>query len=91
MRGQSFDAKGFGRVVTAEEKVDSELFRRHRRPMGCFAGDEHVDLLLRDPVNFRPSAASDDTDPGGFSWPKIERLDWAAQYSSEFANDFGPR
>ena len=52
--------------MAAEHKIDSEFFGRDRGPVRRFAGDEHVDLVLRDAVNLATGAAGDDADGRSF-------------------------
>ena len=40
---ERFDTESLRRVMAAEQQVDSEFFRRDRRPMRRFAGDESID------------------------------------------------
>ena len=91
MRGEGFHAKCFGRVMAAEKKIDSEFFRGDRSPVRRFAGDKGVDLLLRDPINFRAAGAGNDPNPACFPWSEIEGLDRSAQNSSKLANQFCSR
>src|SRR5437588_4569895 len=62
VRRQRLHAECFSRVMTAEKKVDSEIARRHRRPMRRFARDERVDLLSRHRVDFGARATRYQTD-----------------------------
>jgi hypothetical protein len=62
MRGQRFDAEGFGRIMAAENQIHAEFFRRDRRPVWRFAGDESVDSFLGHAVNFRARSSCDDSD-----------------------------
>src|SRR5438552_11252806 len=60
MRGEGLNAERFGRVMAAEKKIDSQFLRGNRSPMRRFAGNEGVDFLLRDPINFRAGSAGYD-------------------------------
>src|SRR5437764_1461693 len=62
VRRQRLHAKCFGSVMAAEEKVDSEIARRHRRPMGRFARDKSIDPLSRHHIDFRTGATGYETD-----------------------------
>src|ERR1043166_1035458 len=59
MRGERFDAERLGRVVPAENKIHAELFCGNNGPVRRFAGDESVDLRVRDPVNLATGSAGD--------------------------------
>ena len=78
MCGERFDAERFGRVVPAEKKIDAELFRGNCGPVRRFAGDEGVDLFVRDPMNLAADGASDDADDFCFWRTEVECFDRAA-------------
>ena len=61
-RGERFHSESLGRVMPAEEKIDSQFFRRDRRPMRRFAGDVGVHPFARRLVNFAARAAGHETD-----------------------------
>src|SRR6202045_5386737 len=82
MCGEGFDAECLGRVMAAEEKIDSELFRRDRGPMWRFPGDERVDVGFRDTINLRASGAGDDSNASRFFRPEVETLHRTAKDGS---------
>src|ERR1700675_2842353 len=91
MRGERFHAEGFSRVMAAQKKIDSEFFRGDRSPMRRLAGNEGVDLIGSNSIDFRAAGAGDDADPGCFFRSEIERLDRSAQNSSKLADQFCSR
>ncbi len=74
MGSERFHAEGFGSVVSSENQIDAELFGGNRGPMRRFAGDEHVDLFLRDTINFRAGAAGNDPNCFGSLRTKAKAL-----------------
>src|SRR4051812_32873105 len=60
MGSERFHPECFGGVVAPEKKIDSQLLRCDRGPMRRFAGDEGVDSLPGDVVNFGPGAAGNE-------------------------------
>src|ERR1700736_7035706 len=91
MCGEGFDAKCFGRVMAAENKIASKFLRGDRSPMLRFAGDECVDLVRGNAISFGAAGAGDDADPGCFFRSEIEGLDRSAQNSAELADQFCSR
>ena len=53
MRGERFNAEYFRRVMSSEQEIHTDLFRRNRGPVRRFSSDEGVDSFGCDPVNFR--------------------------------------
>src|SRR5206468_4130374 len=76
--GERFHAEGLGRIVTAEEKVDSELSGCDCRPVRRFACDVGVDSFPRRGVDFSTGTAGHDADPFGFHWARAHAADWPA-------------
>ncbi len=64
--------------MASENQIDAELFGSDGGPMRRFAGDEHVDLFLRDAINFRAGSARNDPDRFCFLRTKCKRFDLPA-------------
>ena len=62
MCSERFYAEHFRRVMSAKQKIHADFVRGHRGPMRRFAGDKRIDLLFRDPVNFRAGSAGHNPD-----------------------------
>src|SRR5438270_5903913 len=91
MRGESFDAERFGRVMAAEKKIDSKFLRGDRSPMRRFAGDKDVDLVLGNAVNFSTGPAGDNADILRIFRTEIECFHRTAYCLSQFSNQIIPR
>src|SRR6266567_6958567 len=91
MRSQRFHTEHFRGVVSAEQKIHAELFSSNRRPVRSFAGNERVDVFLRDPVNFRAGATGHNANYARLFWTKIKNLYWTAECFPQFTNEIATR
>src|ERR1700693_506299 len=91
MSRQRFDAEDFGRVMTAEYKIDSQLFGCDRSPMRRLTGDKGVNFRFNQAIDFRSGCASDNPDSSRLARAEIKCLNRTAQNSFQFSDQHASR
>ncbi len=91
MCSQGFYAEYFRRVMSAQKKIDPELFGSNCGPVRRFTGDERVDVFLCHTVNLRAGGTGHNADGARLFRSKIENFYRAIQRLLQFSNKFTTR
>src|SRR5262245_8547930 len=88
MCSERFHAEYFRRVMSAQEEVHADFFRRNRGPVRRFACDEGVDSFGCDPINFRARGSRHNAYRARAFRTETENLYRTTEGLFQFTNEF---